>query len=141
MGNLYVVDASVILKWVLPADNEPWQEQAWAIFSGLRRREIEAAVPSLWWYETGNILTRKYPEQAAAHLAALTRILGDGHPMTEPSLRSTTLDLVGRRRVTFYDASYHALAIVLESVLVTADTKYLQAVSDEKHIMHLKDWR
>jgi predicted nucleic acid-binding protein len=43
--------------------------------------------------------------------------------------------------VTFYDAAYHALAIVREGVFVTADEKYLNAVAGEPHAMHLKDWR
>ena len=140
MKDLFVVDASVVLKWVLPKGHEPWQEPAWALFGALRQRSIDVAVPDLWWYEVGNILSRKYPERAADHLSALAVVLGEGLSMSEVSLRTTCLSLVQRYRVTFYDAAYHALAIVQEGVFITADEKYLQAAAGEAHVMHLRDW-
>lgn len=141
MAGLYVVDASVLLKWVLPPDHEPWQEQAWSIFSAVRQGAIEIQVPSLWVYEVGNILSRKYPETTAAHLSALGAIFGEGHSVSDSAFHAAILELVARYCVTFYDAAYHALAIIHEGVLVTADEKYLQAAAGEPHAMHLKDWR
>ncbi|QXP84560.1 type II toxin-antitoxin system VapC family toxin [Methylococcus sp. Mc7] len=141
MAGLYVVDASVLLKWVLPPDHEPWQDEAWSIFVAARQGKIEPAAPSLWGYEVGNILSRKFPDQAAESLASLTAILGEGHSVADSAFRAVILELLARNRVTFYDAAYHALAIVREGVFVTADEKYLNAVGSESHIMHLKDWR
>lgn len=141
MAGLYVVDASVLLKWVLPPDHEPWQEQAWSIFAACRDGLIETHAPSLWMYEVGNILSRKYPEQAAAHLSSLAAILGEGHSVADLAFRSVILELVARYRVTFYDAAYHALAMTQEGVFVTADEKYLNAVANEPHVIHLRDWR
>jgi len=140
MGSPWVVDASVIEKWVIPPDDEPWQGQAGAIFSAARQGLAEICAPSLWHYEVGNILARKFPSQAPAQLAALSVILGEGYPTTDTAWRVAALDLTARYRVTFYDASYHALAIVLDGVFVTADEKYLQATDSESHIMHIKDW-
>ncbi|MGH6635011.1 MAG: hypothetical protein ACRED0_02355 [Gammaproteobacteria bacterium] len=42
-------------------------------------------------------------------------------------------------RVTFYDASYHALAIHRAGVLVTADEDYPEAAAAGGHLLHLKD--
>lgn len=140
MSGPYVVDASVILKWLLPSGDEPWVNAAHDMFRNFQQGRIDVTVPALWWYEVGNILSRKYPEQAAAQLTLLGSILGEGFSVSSASMRTQTFDLVHRFRVTFYDASYHALAIVNDGVLVTADEKYLQAVAGESHIMHLNDW-
>jgi predicted nucleic acid-binding protein len=43
--------------------------------------------------------------------------------------------------VTFYDASYHALAIVADGQFVTADEQHLQRAAEAGHLAHLKDWR
>jgi predicted nucleic acid-binding protein len=67
--------------------------------------------------------------------------LGPGESLSAPDWQRQILALTTRHRVTFYDAAYHALAIVNEGIFVTADEKYLKAVGDDKHAMHLKDWR
>jgi predicted nucleic acid-binding protein len=141
MSGLIVIDASVILKWVLPPDAEPNQPEALAVAEALTEGDVDVALPILWYFEVGNILIRKYPEHADNDLADLRDQLASFEkPMTDDWQRQI-LALTNRHRVTFYDAAYHALAILNDGIFVTADEKYLEAVSDDKHAMHLKDWR
>jgi predicted nucleic acid-binding protein len=134
-----VPDASIILKWVLPQENEPYSKQAHAISQAFYDNEIDLILPSLWVYEVGNVLTLKYPEVAGALLAHLANL---DIPVVQPSARliELTAKLVTRHSVTFYDASYHALAVTAGAFFVTADEKFLRKVPGDKYCQHIRDW-
>ena len=68
-----VPDASVILKWVLPSRNEPFAGAAQALRDAFVAGDLELVVPTLWLFEVGNTLTRKYPQQADELLGTLYR--------------------------------------------------------------------
>lgn len=70
----FVPDASVILKWVLPQDKEPHFEQAQAILESFHNELIDLLVPTIWIYEVGNLLGRKYPDEADQLIANLEAI-------------------------------------------------------------------
>jgi len=135
-----VPDASIILKWVLPLENEPYSRQAHAISQAFYDNEIDLVVPSLWVYEVGNVLAIKYPEVARTLLAHLLNL---DIPVVHPSLRQIelTTKLVVRHAVTFYDASYHALAVTTGALFVTADEKFLQKVTGDRFCQHIRDWK
>lgn len=135
-----VPDASVLLKWVLPGEYEEHVPQALALRSAIALQRVQVAVPALWYFEVGNTLARKYPQDAAGRLADL-RAFRLPSVEVDSALERQMLHLTSAFGVTFYDAAYHALAIVREGVFVTADEKYLQAVAGESHVMHLQDWR
>ena len=134
-----VPDASIILKWVLPRENEPYSKQARAISQAFYDNEIDLIVPSLWVYEVANVLTIKYPEVARVLLAHLLNL---NIPVVHPSSEHIELAtrLVARHAVTFYDASYHALAFTTGALFVTADEKFLRKVNDDKFCRHIRDW-
>lgn len=134
-----VPDASVILKWVLPPHNEQNVEQALALRSAIARQEVQGIVPALWYFEVGNILARNYPDEAAGHLQDLRkfRLIG---VLPDGDLEQQILRLTETCRVTFYDASSHALAIHRAGVFVTADENYLEAAAAVGHLLPLKDW-
>lgn len=60
---LIVADASVILKWVFPPDTETYQIEARRLGAALGNGEMVCALPTLWYYEVGNILSRRHPEK------------------------------------------------------------------------------
>lgn len=134
-----VPDASIILKWVLPQENEPYSKQAHAISQAFYDNEIDLILPALWVYEVGNVLTLKYPDVAGALLAHLAKL---DIPVIQPSARliELTAKLVKRHSVTFYDASYHALAVTAGALFVTADEKFLRKVPGDKYCQHIRDW-
>ena len=141
MRNLAVLDASVILKWVLPADAEPYQSQALSLAEAVAQGRLVVKLPSLWFFEVGNILIRKYRQDAERDLADLRQQLGQCEQPVSAGWQREIIRLTRAYPVTFYDASYHALAIVHDGIFVTADEKYLQAAAGEPNLMHLKDWR
>ena len=136
---LVVPDASVLLKWVLPEEREPHAAQAIAIRDAFMAGRIRLVVPSLWFYEAGNVLVAHYPDSAAERFAALAAF-------RLPEARSTSawreriVTLTAGRGVRFYDASYHALAAMLGGVFVTADEKYLRRAGPDSHLLNLANW-
>lgn len=136
---LFIPDASVLLKWVLPAEGETCVEQALSMRDAFVAGKITLLVPELWYFEVGNTLSRKYPDETEDLLSGL---LAMGFDTATPDQRWQTaiLQLVSAHRVTFYDAAYHALAVISDGIFVTADEKYLASARSDRHIAHLKDW-
>lgn len=134
-----VPDASVLLKWVLPPDNEAHVVQALDLQAAILREEVSAALPALWYYEVGNTLARRFHADAGRILTVLRDFaLEEWGP--GDALQQVALDLATQHGVTFYDASYHALAIVLDGTFITSDTRYLERTQTAGHIAHLMDW-
>jgi predicted nucleic acid-binding protein len=119
-----VPDASVLLKWVLPS-GEPDSRAALKLRDQAVAGRIELIVPPLWLYEVGNTLGRRHPDIADAALEALELF---GLTVCPPSAawRRRALELMHVYSVTFYDASYHALALIEDAVFVTADRRYVE---------------
>lgn len=124
-SNLYVPDASVILKWIFDAPEEEDRDAALSLLNAWVAGECEFILPSLWIYEVGNIVGRLVPDKAMAFLELLIdyRI---AETMVSASLARRTLAIMADFKVTFYDAVYHALAIEQNGTFVTADNTYLK---------------
>ena len=136
MKQIVIPDASVILKWVLKTDDDV--EKALTLLSSWVAGETEIVVPSLWVYEVGNIVGRKNAERAEEIMALLLDYrfpearIDAGHLMA-------SLDLMRRHAVTFYDASYHAVAMKAGGTFVTADDAYVRRAGNAGHVVSLKD--
>ena len=117
-----VLDASVILKWVLDAETEPGHAAANRLLERWQQGELNLLVPPLWIYEVGNILCLKRPADAATVLAVLWD-LGLGEVPSSRGLIQRTVTLAQSHGLTFYDASYLAAAEEINGTLVTADGK------------------
>lgn len=135
-----VPDTSVILKWVLPKDKEPYFKEAEAILGNFHNGLIDLLTPTLWIYEVGNLLGRKYPDEANRLISNLEAIGLNVIP-PYPDWRQQALSLMRQYQVTFYDASYHALAMTENAVFVTADVAYIRKVGNQPEIMKLSDWK
>ena len=136
---LVVPDASVILKWVLPPANEPDFERALALRDAIAAGHVHTRVPALWIYEVGNMLARERPGDARQLLETLLRFGLTSAPQSSIWL-GRTLELTKRYGVTFYDAAYHAHAIVERGVLITADERYVSRASEAGFVMRLSEW-
>ena len=140
MAALVVVpDASVILKWVLPSATEPDVRRALALRHAIATGSVRALVPSLWIYEVGNLLARERPGEASRLLGALKRF-GLAEAPRSPAWFNCALTLTKRYGVTFYDAAYHAHAIVERGVLVTADMRYVDRANAAGFVVRLSEW-
>jgi len=136
---IVVPDASVVLKWVLPPADEPDAAKALALRSAIAEESVRAVLPSLWLYEVGNTVARRFPAQAERWIGALMRFqLEEEHP--SPSWLRSVLHLTDEYGVAFYDAAYHAVAMVHRGVLVTADRRYFDRAEGAGAVTLLSDW-
>ena len=101
---------------------------------------IELVVPQLWIYEVGNTLARRFPDNADELLASLAEF-----GLTEARLdlrwRTWAVSLSVTYGVAFYDAAYHAVALGLAGVFVTADERYVSRASRAGGVSSLRRWR
>lgn len=135
-----VPDASVILKWVLPdPEGEQDMEPALYLRDSAASGKISIKVPSLWLYEVGNTLTRRFADRSRDLLEALVAFDLDESGMDDEWL-DQTIALTRRYNVTFYDAVYHALALTKKGVFVTADAKYVRKAGKAGAVVVLKEW-
>lgn len=138
-NNLIILDASVIIKWLVAEienlEDAMYIRQKWKL--GL----IEIIVPAHCFTETMNGIGRKYPHLANSSLSYLLNSGMETHLMTLES-GSIAVKLMNRhKKISFYDAIYHSLAISKGGVFLTADEKYYNTVKKEGHIRLLKEAR
>ena len=101
---------------------------------------MRALLPALWLYEVGNTVARRFPTQAAAWLSALMKFGIEEAPPSNLWL-AKALELTSRHDVTFYDAAYHSLALVHGGLFVTADTRYVNRVTESGSVIALSEWQ
>ena len=133
-------DASVLLKWVLPGDDEQDTDAALALRDGAVAGTLDLVVPQLWVYEVGNTLARRFPDDAGDLLASLVDF-GLTEARLDADWRIRAVSLSVRYGVTFYDAAYHAVALELGGVFVTADERYVRRASVAGGVSSLRLWR
>lgn len=133
-----VIDSSVLIAYF---DKEDGHEPGFSkLRSEMNAGEIYAMVPSLFYWEIGNWIARKHTHGATELLSALL-ICG----FQEYNLDIETIDIViditrKHKRVTFYDASYHAMAIKTGGTFITVDKKYYHEAHHLGHIKLLQDY-
>jgi predicted nucleic acid-binding protein len=114
----WIVDASVAVKWFLPVDREP--------DGGLARQAIgrlAMRTTALGVHEVGNVLTvhSGWPaEKIATALDLLIEICGDPLEL-RPEDHRVAAELALAHGLTFYDASYAAIARRTDRRLLSAD--------------------
>jgi predicted nucleic acid-binding protein len=121
-----VVDASVAVKWVLHEEHEV---PARRVLSSGR-----PLAPHLLWAEVGNTLWKRYRRREAS-VEEVRWMLEDVRrlPVTTFAhwpLLPAALDLAISLHQTVYDCLYLALAEARDSVMVTADRRFHDVVSD-----------
>lgn len=135
-----VPDASIILKWVLPPNISPYQNLALNIRNAANKGEHKLLVPPLWRYEVGNTLTRLISKNSFK-LITLCESVGLIEIPADNDWLKQAISLVQKNKVSFYDASYHALAIRESGIFITADEKYVRKILDKTHVKLLKEWK
>lgn len=134
----YVVDASVILKWVLGDEREADQDSAMELLHAWSDGRCELAAPSLWIYEAGNILGRLLDKAAQEKMEMLLN-LGIQRIEPTPGMTKMIFSWMTKNAVTFYDAAYLAAAHDFNAILVTADQVFARKMGGVKNICLLQD--
>jgi predicted nucleic acid-binding protein len=132
--NEYVFDASVIGKWMLPAEREELHFEARDWAAGYSRGELSIIVPDLLWIEVANILWKAVRNSRITKYEAKIAIVGlrDRELTTvksTPDLLDAALDIALAHNTSVYDSIYVALAKETNSLLITADRKLANVVA------------
>ena len=139
MIDVIVPDASVLLKLAFNSPDEGDKDNALAFLNAWLDGKVEILLPKLWSYEVGNVLMIKTPEMAYDLMEIFLGYHFNELDMTL-DLCKETFNLMNKYHVTFYDAVYHAVAIMQKGTLLTADEAYSKKIRDQKHVLKLKDW-
>ena len=128
-----VLDASVAVKWLLPADTEPLHAEAMDLLKRFQRVEIRLSVPEFFWLEISNVLWKRTRGPGVTKSTAQT-LYRDMRGKGLKTIRSTQLipaafEIATTYGRTVYDSLYIALAKDTETFLITADAKLANAVA------------
>jgi predicted nucleic acid-binding protein len=129
----YVVDASVILKWVLGDEKEPDHEKAVDLLRFWTEGGAELMAPSLWKYEVGNFLGRNLQQNARDKMNLLIN-LNIGNVELSKTMYEQCFSWMDKNKVTFYDACYLAAAFEVQGILITADQNFVSKMGKTKKI-------
>ena len=134
----YVVDASVILKWVLGNETESDHTKAMALLEIWTGGDIELSAPILWQYEVGNFLGRNLQDEAQDKMNLLLN-LNIKNVVPTNNMINQCFSWMKQKKVTFYDASYLAAAFEVQGTLITADEKFARKMAKTNRICLLKN--
>ncbi|MEM2028292.1 MAG: type II toxin-antitoxin system VapC family toxin [Candidatus Bathyarchaeia archaeon] len=137
-----VVDASVVVKWIIPG--EPWEEQARAIAEKIVSGVVEAYAPHLLLYEVASAILKSIligairlsdgieALEALEHLGISVQTIGW-------SDLKEILELAVTTKLTIYDSVYLHLTKKIGAQLITADSQLKQKGENVTEIILLKD--
>ena len=124
--SLFVVDASVAIKWFLPENHSDAALR-------LLTQQHTLYAPDLIFSEFSNVLWKRVRKNEISKSEADTTLEGllalRLQVQPSQSLIPLALEIACRVHRTVYDSLYLAAAIALPSLLVTADAKFYRAPS------------
>lgn len=138
MAAKIVVDTSVLIKWIKTKD-EDLVNEARRLLTDIERRPLEVHVPALLLYEVGNILLLKTDLDAAGLNDALSNLEALPFTVAPPAtpLLKRAARLGKELSLTFYDASFLALAVELDCPFITADRSLFEHARSLPRVRHL----
>ncbi|HEY1245532.1 MAG TPA: type II toxin-antitoxin system VapC family toxin [Hyphomicrobiaceae bacterium] len=135
-----VVDASVALKWLLRGQpNELHVAEAEAVGAAVERSGTELFAPVHWIAEVISVLARTKPaaiDDALILLDDMRPVFVSGAPVLK---RAAGLSIALSHHL--FDTLYHAVALEVGAVLVTADEAYFNKAKGRGAIQLLGDFR
>lgn len=135
-----IVDTSVIIKW-LSSDKEENLDLANELLEDALEGGIELLAPELAKYEVGNTLlfSKKLSPQQGIIVLAQWYTLPISFITESEELSKETYNLAFDLGITYYDASFLALAKQYGATLVTDNLKH-QGKSSSVKVVTLKDY-
>lgn len=140
LKNKFVIDSSVIVKWLNQKD-EANIDKSDQIAKDIVTGKIDAITTELAKYEVMNAMIfgkKLNTEEVQIPLKTLFSIPLMYSEMGK-SLMILTYEIASRNKITFYDASFVALAFANNAVLVTDNPKHQGKVKEVK-VVALKDY-
>ena len=139
----YVVDASVIAKWVLPIECN--QENAFKLKRDHVSGRVNLLAPSFLTLEVTNALWKavKLKRLSKEDSEEALKTLGDtAIALYELDWQhsSETLEIGCELDIAIYDAAYLLLSNIMKEPLITSDTKLYEKAKGQFEVLHLKDY-
>jgi predicted nucleic acid-binding protein len=140
----FVVDASVVAKWVLPG--EPDQENALKLKNDHVLGLVELHAPAFIVEEVANALWRATKlkrlsqEDAQEALIALKDMKIILYEL-DWAAAAQSLAVACKHNIALYDASYLFLTGKIKAQLVTADNKLYETAKDHFKLLNLKEYK
>ena len=136
-----VVDASVVVKWVLPESSvETDTQAALGLLGHIRDGRVAVLQPPHWLAEVAAVTARLAPRLArevVGLLYAMELPVSGG-----PEVYERASDLAGSTGEHVFDTLYHAVALGHPvAVLVTADERYYRRAASLGRMVRLRDFR
>lgn len=129
-----VVDSSVIVKWL--HEEEPYSDHADKIIEDVKNGKTILFVPELAKYEVGNALlfSKKVSPDEVKVLLESFYLLPIQFVVQSESNANATYKIAYDAHITYYDASFIALAKQESAVLITDNIKHQGKTSEIKVI-------
>lgn len=118
----WIVDASILLKWFLPAGDE-----ADAAIARRAVGRLSMHTTSLAYFEVGSVLTRRLgltPDDVSASLDMVEEVCGPPIELSHVDFLPAA-ELSSEHGLTFYDASYVAIGRRMSRDVISADSDLL----------------
>ncbi len=135
----YIVDTSVIIKWLVLEEKD--LSFALGLLNDFINRKIHISIPIFVHWEINNFLGRNLDLERAIGKYSYFKLLELSEQYLSLSATSKAFEIMKKfHKVSFYDASYHAMAIEKGMIFITADKKYYEKTKDLGSIMFLADY-
>lgn len=128
-----VLDASVAVKWAIPAANETLTAESVQLLKRYQDGAVTFIVPDVFWAELGNVFwkgvhQRRWPRGFAERAASDMR---KRNFSTVPSLEllADALEIALSNDRSVYDCLYVALAVRSRTEMITADERLANALA------------
>lgn len=138
--DLLIVDSSVIIKWL--TDEKEDIEAALLIRERYQNKKLKILIPLLVHWEINNHLGRNYsPEEATVQYSHFLLIRLPQALLSIEETHTTFKIMKKFSGISFYDASFHAMALHKQGTFVTSDKKYYEKAKSLGNIKLLKDYK
>jgi len=131
-----VIDNSLLAKAFLEEEESDFVRKL--LKMGLNY-QVNIMAPSLIFFELVNVLSKalKDPDKT---MLALNRFKKFVISIVDPEMKTVSeiLKDVCSKKISYYDASYHALAKDFDATFLTADREYYEIMKDRGNIMLLE---
>lgn len=136
----FVVDSSVAIKWL--TKEEPFYTQSRKVLDDYVMERITIYVPDIFWWELGNYFGREADlKTATVILMNLKKYRFSTYMLTDDLIIGAFKIMKKVRGASFYDASYHSLAIQMEGTFLTSDKKYVNKALGLGSICFLENYK
>ncbi|MBI3577462.1 type II toxin-antitoxin system VapC family toxin [Candidatus Gottesmanbacteria bacterium] len=136
----FVVDSSVLVKWVNSQD-EQYLQEADALANDCKKGKVILIAPELAKYEVGNALWKKVLPIPQAQASLGTIYAGPVEFVKQDEAQAMrAMEIAVSSRMTFYDASFVSLAEQRGAKLVTDNPKHQQKVKSVT-VVPIKEYR